>query len=114
MTAKFSSKRHLTDKEEAAIQKMIAADPDNPEITEEQIAQAKPFGKAFPKLMASIKRSRGRPRVEAPKLAVTLRVDPATLQKFREAAGKNWRARMVKVLNHAKVSPESERKRAHN
>jgi uncharacterized protein (DUF4415 family) len=52
--------------------------------------------------MASIKRARGRPRVPAPKEAVTLRLDPATLDKFR-AAGKDWRAAMVRVLDKAKV-----------
>jgi hypothetical protein len=67
MTAKFSSKRPLTDDEEAEIQKLIASDPDNPEMTDEQIAQAKPFAEAFPELMESIRRARGRPTVENPR-----------------------------------------------
>ncbi len=102
MSRKFSSKRRLTDAEEAEIQKMIASDPDNPEATDEQLAKAKPFAEAFPELMESIRRARGRPRVEAPKEAVTLRLDPTTLDKFK-ATGKDWRARMVKVLERAKV-----------
>ena len=48
----------LTDVEEAEIQRQIAADPDNPEITDEQAAQAKPFAEVFPDLAASIKRER--------------------------------------------------------
>ena len=48
MTAKkFSSKRPLTDAEEAEIQRMIASDPDNPELTDEQIAGLRPFAKCF-------------------------------------------------------------------
>lgn len=75
---------------------------DNPKITDELIAQARPFAEVFPDLMTSIKRARGRPRVEAPKQAVTLRLDPSTLDKFR-ATGKDWRTRMVKALEKAKV-----------
>lgn len=75
---------------------------DNPEMTEAEIKVLRPFADAFPDLADSIKRARGRPRVEAPKEAVTLRLDPATLEKFR-ATGKDWRARMAKVLEKAKV-----------
>ncbi|PRD40362.1 hypothetical protein C5748_27445, partial [Phyllobacterium phragmitis] len=76
MAAKFSSKRPLTDKEEAEIQKMIESDPDNPELTDEQLAQGKSFKEAFPDLHASIQRSRGRPPVENPKQQVSLRLSP--------------------------------------
>ncbi|ATA44200.1 hypothetical protein CK816_07555, partial [Brucella abortus] len=48
MGIKFSSKRPLTQEEEAEIQKMIASDPDAPEATDEQLAKAKPFKEAFP------------------------------------------------------------------
>lgn len=50
----------LTDEEEAEIQRQIAADPDDAEATDEQLAQAKPFAEAFPALAASIRRARGR------------------------------------------------------
>ncbi len=40
--------RHISDKEEAEIQRKIASDPDAPEATEEQLRQAKPFAEAFP------------------------------------------------------------------
>ncbi len=98
---KFSSKRPLTDEEEAEIQRMIASDPDNPELTEEQLAQMRPFKEVFPDLYESIQRSRGRPRVEKPREAVTLRVDPDTLKRFK-ASGKDWRTKMSKVLDAAK------------
>lgn len=38
----------ITDEEEARIQAGIASDPDNPEITPEQFAQARPFAEASP------------------------------------------------------------------
>ena len=75
---------------------------DNPEWTAERVRKAKPFAEALPELMESIKRARGRPRLEAPKEAVTLRLEPSTLARFR-ASGKDWRARMAQVLDKAKV-----------
>ena len=87
---------------EAKIQKMIASDPDNPELTDAQIARARPFKDVFPDLHASIKRSRGRPKIENPKEAVTLRLSPDTIEKFK-ATGDDWRARMAKALERAKV-----------
>jgi uncharacterized protein (DUF4415 family) len=75
---------------------------DNPQLTAKQIAQAKPFAEVFPDLAESIKRARGRPRIEAPKEAVTLRVDPKTLAKFK-AKGDDWRTRMARVLDKAKA-----------
>lgn len=87
---------------EAKIQKMIASDPDNPELTDAQIARARPFKDLFPDLHASIKRSRGRPKVENPKEAITLRLSPETVEKFK-ATGDDWRARMARALERAKV-----------
>lgn len=92
----------LTDAEEAEIQRQIASDPDAPEATDEQLANARPFAEVFPDLVESMKRARGRPKVEAPKAAVTLRVDPATVARFK-AAGKDWRSRMSEALDKAKV-----------
>jgi uncharacterized protein (DUF4415 family) len=94
--------RPLTDEEEAAIQAEIADDPDAPEATDEQIAQARPFKEALPELYASIQRSRGRPRLESAKEAVTLRIDPRTVERFK-AAGPDWRAKMSQALDKAKV-----------
>ena len=100
MPDKFSSKRPLTEAEEAEIQKMITSDPDAPELTAEQLRQGRPFAEAFPDLSASIRRSRGRPRVESPKAAVTLRLDPNAVARF-QALGKDWRTRMAEVLEKA-------------
>jgi uncharacterized protein (DUF4415 family) len=97
---KFSSKRPLTDEEEALVQRMIASDPDNPEITEAQIRQRRSFAEAFPELAESIRRSRGRPRLPNAKQAVTLRLDPEVVERFK-AQGDDWRQRMAQVLEKA-------------
>lgn len=93
-------KYDLTDAEEAEIQRQIASDPDAPEATEEELARGRPFAEALPELAAAIRRARGRPRVEAPKEAITLRLSPETLAKFK-ASGDDWRARMSDILEHA-------------
>jgi uncharacterized protein (DUF4415 family) len=97
-----SKRKLITDDDEATIQAQIAADPDDEEITDEQLTQARPFAEVFPELAASIKRSVGRPKLDNAKEAVTLRLSPGTLHKF-EALGPDWRARMAEVLDKAKV-----------
>jgi uncharacterized protein (DUF4415 family) len=100
MPRKFSSYRLLTDAEEAEIQRMIAGDQDNPELTDEQIAGLRPFAEVFPALAESIKRGPGRPRLDKTLEAVTLRLDSATVERFR-AQGADWRKRMARVLAKA-------------
>lgn len=90
----------LTDDEEAEIQRQIAEDPEDYEATDAELDQAKPFAEAFPGLMESIRRSRGRPPVARPKQAVTLRLDPETVERFK-AQGPDWRARMSETLRRA-------------
>lgn len=65
------------------------------------LATARPISEALPPLHDSIQRARGRPRVERPKEAVTLRVDPETVSRFK-STGRNWRAQMAKILDDAK------------
>ena len=51
--------QHLTEDE---IQRMIASDPDAPEATEDQLAQARPFAEVFPALAEAMrKNAQGRP-----------------------------------------------------
>lgn len=90
---KFSSERPLTDKEEAEIQRMIASDPDNPEITDEQAKHPMTFAEA-------VSRKRGRPSLPDAKEAVTLRLDPEVVRRFK-ARGEDWRAQMAQVLAKA-------------
>ena len=90
--------RPLADEDEARIQAGIAADPDNPEMTADQMAELRPFAEVLPGLAAAIKRGRGRPKLDAPKEVVTLRLSPETIARFRAAAGSEWRARMSEAL----------------
>lgn len=75
---------------------------DNPEWTAKDFAEAVPFAEAFPDLAKSIQRSRGRPKLDAPKQQVSLRLDPDVIEKFK-ATGKGWQARINDVLKAAKV-----------
>lgn len=77
-------------------------DVDSPDLTDEQLAQAKPFAEVFPELAASIKRSVGRPRLDNARQAVTLRLTPETLRRF-EGLGPDWRARMAEILEKAEL-----------
>lgn len=102
---KFSSKRPLTDEEEAEIQKMIASDPDAPEATDEQLANMRPFREVFPDLAKSMDREiakRGRPPIANPKKPVTIRLDQDVIEKFK-ATGPGWQSRMNEALRVAKV-----------
>lgn len=89
-----------TDEEDAAINAGIAADPDNPEWTEEDFARAKPFAEAFPALAESIRRSRGRPLAERPKRQISLRIDDEVIEQFK-AGGPGWQSRINQALRKA-------------
>jgi len=70
---------------------------DNPEWTEEDFKNAKPFAEVFPDLAEKILRGRGRPAVEHPKQQVTLRLDADVLTQLR-ASGKGWQGRVNALL----------------
>ena len=48
---------------------------DNPEWTEEDFKNARPFAEVFPDLAESIRRARGRPAVETPKRQISLLIN---------------------------------------
>ncbi|MGV8855264.1 MAG: BrnA antitoxin family protein [Devosia sp.] len=75
---------------------------DSPELTAEELATARPFAEVFPELAESIRRSRGRPKVETPKQQISLRLDPEVIEKFK-ATGKGWQSRINDVLKAAKL-----------
>jgi uncharacterized protein (DUF4415 family) len=80
---------------------LIGPDPEDvrPLMTQE-LARMKPLKEALPELYEGIQRSRGRPRIDNPKEAVTLRLDPETLARFK-ATGQDWRAKMAEALDKA-------------
>lgn len=67
---------------------------DSPELTDEQLAQAKPFAEVFPDLHASIVRKRGPERTKTP---VTIRLDDDVVNALR-ATGPGWQTRVNDVL----------------
>lgn len=91
----------LSKTEEARIQTSIASDPDNPELTDQELATLRPFAEVFPELAESIKRTRGRPKLDAPKEAVTLRLSPETIARYKAKGGTDWRAQMSEALEKA-------------
>ena len=92
------TRKHLT---EDQIQRMIASDPDAPEATDEQLAQAKPFSEAFPALADAMRKNvGGRPKLENPKVAVSLRLDQEIVARFK-ATGPGWQTRMNDALREA-------------
>ncbi len=86
---------------EAKVQAMIASDPDAPEATDAQLAQAKPFSEAFPALAENMRKNLGgRPKAENPKVAVSLRLDSEVVSRFK-AEGPGWQTRMNEALRQA-------------
>jgi uncharacterized protein (DUF4415 family) len=100
---RVSTQKPLTDAEEEAIQRAIASDPDAPEATDEQIAQARPFREVFPDLAANIDREiarRGRPPVENPRQQISVRLDPDVITHYK-STGKGWQSRINEALRKA-------------
>ena len=66
---------------------------DNPEWTEADFAQARPFAEMFPELADGLRKSRGRPKASEPKKQVTLRLDADVVEFFRRD-GPSWQSRI--------------------
>lgn len=74
---------------------------DNPEWTEDDFRKARPFAEVFPDLAESIRKSMaGRPKLERPKRAVSIRLDQDVIDHFK-AAGDGWQSRMNEALRKA-------------
>lgn len=78
--------------EEAAIQRGIAADLDNPEWTDADFAKARPFRE-----VTAERKRMGRPPKENPKEQVSIRYDADVVAAFR-ATGDGWQTRMNDAL----------------
>ena len=74
-------------------------DDENPEWTAEEVAQARPASEVLPPdLYAELsKRRPGRPKSEAPKVAVKLRLDPDIVEAYK-AEGAGWQMRINAAL----------------
>ncbi len=90
--------RPVTDEEEARIQAGIAQDPDNPELTDEELANLRPAREVLPPDLyeAFARKARG-PQVAPTKQLVSLRLDPDVIAHFK-AQGAGWQTRINKAL----------------
>lgn len=76
---------------------------DIPPLTDAQLAQAKPFAEVFPELADQMRKNLGgRPKVESPKKAISIRLDSEVIDKFKRT-GPGWQSRMNEVLKAAKL-----------
>lgn len=87
----------MTDEEDAAITADAMMDPDLPPLSDEMLARLRPSVEVAPDFVAAMeRRRRGRGKKPA-KLAVTLRLAPETLERFR-AGGPGWQTRIDEAL----------------
>ncbi len=92
--------RRNTPEEEAAIQRGIALDPDNPEWTAEDFARARPVRQVHPDLVADyLRRTRGKQKAPT-KVLVSLRLEREVVERLR-ASGRGWQSRANDMLRKA-------------
>ena len=75
-----------TAEEDAVITAAAMSDPDNPPLTDQQLAQLRPM--------------RGRPRLVRPKVALTMRVDAEVMEALK-SSGPGWQTRVNSLLRDA-------------
>ena len=92
-----------TDREEAAIQRHIAEDPDAAEWTDQDWARARPAVEVVPQIVERYRRSRGRQKAPT-KQKVTLRLDADIVDYFR-ATGRGWQTRLNETLRKVADAP---------
>lgn len=86
---------------ESAIQKQIAEDPDD--FDAQPGAKLVPFAEALPGLAANMRKNLGgRPKSDNPKVVISIRLSPETIDKFK-ATGKGWQSRISDILDATKV-----------
>lgn len=77
----------------------------NPEWTEKMVAEARPANEMLPKIFgartaAAMLKPRGRPKSPDSKVAISLRLPPETLARWK-ATGPGWQTRMADVLRES-------------
>jgi uncharacterized protein (DUF4415 family) len=76
-------------------------DDDAPELTDADLARAKPFKEVHPEIYEQWERNKGgRPRVERPKVHIGLRLAADVVDGIR-ASGRGYNARVERVLREA-------------
>jgi uncharacterized protein (DUF4415 family) len=78
-------------------------DAENPEVTAEAFAKARPAAEMLPRFIGAkatdelVRRGRGRPAKEVKKVSQNLRLDPDVLQAYK-ASGSGWQTRINQLL----------------
>jgi uncharacterized protein (DUF4415 family) len=92
--------RRNSPEQEAAINRGIALDPDNPEWTEEDFALARPAIEVVPDIVADyLRRKRGKQK-RPTKVLVSLRLERDVVEQLR-ASGRGWQSRANDMLRKA-------------
>jgi uncharacterized protein (DUF4415 family) len=92
--------RRNTPEEEAAIQRGIAQDPDNPELTDEDLARMRPAREVHPDIVEDwLRRKRGKQK-KPTKVLVSLRLERDVVERLR-ASGRGWQSRANDLLRKA-------------
>ena len=78
---------------------------ENPEWTDATFERARPARDVLPKLVGDVAatrllKPRGRPKSADPRQAISLRLPPDTLARWK-ATGPGWQTRMAEVLSRA-------------
>jgi uncharacterized protein (DUF4415 family) len=78
---------------------------ENPEWTNATFKRARPARQKLPELVGDVAatrllKPRGRPKSDNTRLAISLRLPPDTLARWK-ATGPGWQTRMAKVLSRA-------------
>lgn len=77
-------------------------DVDNPELTEDDFARARPATEVLPELFGQavadeFLKPRGRPRLANPKVHINIRIDADVLAHWKRT-GRGWQTRMAAAL----------------
>lgn len=91
-----------TDEEDAAISAAISTDPDSPELTDANFANARPASEVLANYLGATEteallRRRGRPLKADRKVDIKLRIDPDVVEALR-SGGKGWQTRANEIL----------------
>jgi uncharacterized protein (DUF4415 family) len=89
-----------TPEEDAAIRAAALRDPDNPPLTEEQLAQFRPMAEVRPDLLRKLRGQRGPQKSKPVKQRVSLRLDPDVVAHFKKR-GAGWQSRINATLRKA-------------
>jgi uncharacterized protein (DUF4415 family) len=89
-----------TPEEDAAIQRGIDADPDTWEVTEKDLARARPMREVDPDIVEDwLRRTRGKQKTPT-KVLVSLRLERDVVERLR-ASGRGWQSRANDMLRKA-------------